>query len=106
MQVSREARPARMLGRERVALALLGIGTIAFLPGALNRFVFAKLVVLAVGVLLAASVPARGRLQRIAIAMLTVTGPVWWPDCSFARKQKRGPAAPWLLDRTTSGRNH
>lgn len=66
-------RPDRMLSRERTALALLAIGTAVFLPEALNRFVFPKLAVLAVGALLAASVPSRGRLPRASVAMLVVS---------------------------------
>lgn len=42
----------------------------AFLPEALNRFVFPKLAVAAAGVTLAATVPARGRLPRAAVALL------------------------------------
>ncbi|MGH2872826.1 MAG: hypothetical protein ACRDL5_10260, partial [Solirubrobacteraceae bacterium] len=59
-----------MLIRERWALALLAIGGAVFLPGALNRFVFPKLAVAAIGVALAATVPARGRLPRAAVAIL------------------------------------
>lgn len=55
---------------ERWALALLAVGTAAFLPFALNRFVFPKLAVVAAGVLLATLVPARGRLPRSAIWIL------------------------------------
>jgi O-antigen ligase len=66
------ARPARMTGAERWALALLAIGTAAFLPLALNRFVFPKLAVVAVGVLLASFVPSRGRLPRAAVAILSL----------------------------------
>ena len=65
-------RPGRMLVRERWALLLLAVGTAAFLPGALNRFVFPKLAVLALGISLALSVPARGRLPRAAVAILTL----------------------------------
>lgn len=59
-----------MTGCERWALALLAIGTAAFLPFALNRFVFPKLVVVGAGVLLASLVPARGRLPRPAIMIV------------------------------------
>jgi O-antigen ligase len=59
-----------MTGCERWALALLAIGTAAFLPLALNRFVFPKLVVVGAGVLLALLVPARGRLPRAAVVIV------------------------------------
>ncbi|MGH2842079.1 MAG: O-antigen ligase family protein [Solirubrobacteraceae bacterium] len=64
------ARPARMLVPERLALALLALSGAAFLPDALNRFVFPKLVLVAIAVTLAAIVPARGRLPRAAVAVL------------------------------------
>jgi O-antigen ligase len=64
--------PARMATRERWALALLATGTAVFLPLALNRFVFPKFAVVAAGVLLATTVPARGRLPRSAVAILSV----------------------------------
>jgi O-antigen ligase len=67
-----DARPDHMLMRERWALGLLAVGTAAFFPEALNRFVFPKLAVLAVGVSLAMTVPARGRLPRAATAILTL----------------------------------
>ncbi len=59
-----------MLSCERWALALLALGGVAILPEALNRFVFPKLAVTYAGVLLAAMVPARGRLPRSAVAIL------------------------------------
>ncbi len=59
-----------MCGRERWALALLATGTAAFLPLALNRFVFPKLAIVAAGVLMASLAPARGRLPRRAVAAL------------------------------------
>jgi O-antigen ligase len=62
--------PARLTAYERQALALLALAPAAFLPFALNRFVFPKLTVLAAGVLLASFVPARGRLPRSALALL------------------------------------
>jgi len=61
-----------MLVRERWALLLLAVGTAAFLPEALNRFVFPKLAVLALGVALAMTVPARGRLSRAATTILAL----------------------------------
>ncbi len=63
-------RPDRMLARERAALALLALSGAAFLPGALNRFVFPKLALVAAATALAATVPARGRLPRAAVALL------------------------------------
>jgi hypothetical protein len=71
-QAADAARPQRLLAAERWALALLALGGPAFLPGALNRFVFPKLVVVGVGVLLAATVPARGRLPGAAVALLAL----------------------------------
>lgn len=56
--------------RERAALALLAVGTVAFMPGALDRFVFLKVAVMAVGVALAFSVPARDRLSPRVVAIL------------------------------------
>jgi hypothetical protein len=61
-------------GRERAALAALGVGTAVFLPGALNRFVFPKLAVVLLGALLAYSCPARGRLPRVVIGLLGAAG--------------------------------
>ncbi len=69
-------RPDRPLDRERAALALLALSGAAFLPFALNRFVFPKLTATALGVLLAATVPARGRLPRTAVALLAAAGAV------------------------------
>ena len=65
-------RPERPLPRERWALALLAAGTAAILPLALNRFVFPKGAVIAAGVLLATTVPARGRLPQAAVAILSL----------------------------------
>lgn len=62
--------PRRVSGQERWALALIAIGTAAFLPLALNRFVFVKLALVAAGVLLTFASPARGRLPRPAVVML------------------------------------
>jgi O-antigen ligase len=53
--------------RERWALALLALGGCAFLPEALDRFVFPKLAVVTLGALLALSVRPRGRLPLAAI---------------------------------------
>lgn len=47
-----------------------------FLPLALNRFVFPKLTVACGGVLLALLVPARGRLSRLAVGLLSA-GALW-----------------------------
>lgn len=60
-----------MLTRERWALALLALSGAAILPEALNRFVFPKLAVVYLGVLLSASIAARGRLPRAAVALVT-----------------------------------
>jgi O-antigen ligase/polysaccharide polymerase Wzy-like membrane protein/tetratricopeptide repeat protein len=56
--------------RERAALALLAIGTVAFMPGALNRFVFLKVAVMAGGVALSFTVPARNRLSPRIVMIL------------------------------------
>jgi O-antigen ligase len=56
---------------ERWALALLALSGAVFLPSALNRFVFPKLTCVAVAVALAATVPARGRLPRAAVGILS-----------------------------------
>jgi len=65
-----------MYTRERWAIALLVLGSVAFLPEALNRFVFPKLAVLAAGALLALTVPERGRLPRLAVGLLAASGVV------------------------------
>lgn len=57
-------------GRARVALALCALAPAAFLPFALNRFVFAKVAVVAVAVALAATVAPRGRLPRPVVALV------------------------------------
>jgi O-antigen ligase len=59
---------------ERWALALFGIAGAVFLPEALNRFVFPKLVVVALALLLAMAAPARGRLPRAALVVLALAG--------------------------------
>ncbi len=59
-----------MRGRERWAILLLAVAGAAFLPGALDRFVFPKLALAAAGVMLAFSVPARGSLPRVAVWLL------------------------------------
>lgn len=61
--------PLPLRPRERWALALLAIGGCMFLPFALDRFVFPKLSVVTAGVLLASTVPARGKLSRAVIAI-------------------------------------
>lgn len=58
--------------RERVALALLAVGTVAFMPEALDRFVFIKVALMASGVALAFTVPPRGRLSPRVVAILCV----------------------------------
>lgn len=51
-------------------MALLLLGPIAIMPGALNRFVFIKVALVAAGAAVAAFGPARGRLpRRVAIAL-------------------------------------
>ena len=57
--------------RERAALALLAVGTVAFMPGALDRFVFVKVALVASGVALAYTAPARGRLSPRIVALLS-----------------------------------
>src|ERR1700677_2813895 len=56
--------------RERVALTFLAIGTVAFMPGALDRFVFVKVALVAAGVALAFTVPARGRFPSKLVLIL------------------------------------
>ena len=63
-----------MVPRERAALLLLVVSGACFLPGALDRFVFPKLAVAAVGVTLALTVSARGRLSREVLGMLALGG--------------------------------
>lgn len=50
--------------REQVAIALIMIAPAVIVPDALNRFVFGKLFVAALGAALACTVPARGRLSQ------------------------------------------
>jgi O-antigen ligase len=61
-----------LLRRERVALGVLALGTVAFMPGALNRFVFVKVALMAVGVALAFTVPRRGRLNPKIVVILSI----------------------------------
>ena len=68
------ASPRGMAPRERAALLLLVVSGACFLPGALDRFVFPKLAVAAIGVMLALTVPGRGRLPREVIGMLGLGG--------------------------------
>jgi O-antigen ligase len=63
-----------MLARERWAILLLSVAGAAFLPGALDRFVFPKLALAAAGAGLALSVPARGALPRGVSRLLLVAG--------------------------------
>ena len=63
-----------MLARERWAILLLALAGAAFLPGALDRFVFPKLALAAAGVLLAVSGPARGGLPRTIVGLLMLAG--------------------------------
>ncbi|MCU1481122.1 MAG: hypothetical protein JWQ19_1908 [Subtercola sp.] len=68
--------------RPRLAIAAIVVvvaATVVFLPAAMNRWVLPKDVVLAVGVVLAACVPAAGRLPRwllgvvgVAVVMLVI----------------------------------
>ena len=68
------ASPRGMVPRERAALLLLVVSGACFLPGALDRFVLPKLAVAAIGVVLALTVPGRGRLPREVIGMLGLAG--------------------------------
>jgi len=63
-----------LTNRERWALALLAVSGCVFLPFALDRFVFPKLAVLALGALLAMTAPARGRLPRAVVAVCCLGG--------------------------------
>ncbi len=69
-----DASPRGMVPRERASLLLLVVSGACFLPGALDRFVFPKLVVAAVGVMLALTLSARGRLPREVLGMLGLGG--------------------------------
>jgi hypothetical protein len=66
------ARVSKAGPTERWALALFALAGALFLPEALNRFVFPKLVVVAVALLLATAAPARGRLPRAAVVLLAL----------------------------------
>ena len=56
--------------RERAALAAFALVPVAFLPGALNRFVFPKAALAALACALAAWAPERGRLPRLVAALV------------------------------------
>jgi O-antigen ligase len=62
--------PPPLSWRERAAIAAFGLAPVAFLPGALNRFVFPKVALAALGCSLAAWPPRRGRLPRVVSALL------------------------------------
>ena len=72
----RSGGPPGMLTRERWAILLLAVAGAAFLPGALDRFVFPKLALASAGVVLAATVPARGRLPRAVRWLLLLAGAI------------------------------
>jgi O-antigen ligase len=55
---------------ERVALLLIGVAPAAFLPRALDRFVFPKLAAVAAAVAVAALCPRRGRLPRSVVGLV------------------------------------
>lgn len=59
-----------------MAIVLLVAGGAAFLPGALDRFVFPKLAVVAAGIAIASTVHPRGVLPRAALVMLAAAGVV------------------------------
>jgi O-antigen ligase len=63
-----------MFARERWAILLLALAGAAFLPGALDRFVFPKLALAAAGVALALTVPPRGAVPRAAGGLLALAG--------------------------------
>jgi O-antigen ligase len=60
---------------ERIALLLIGVAPAAFLPRALDRFVFPKLAAVATAAALAALCPRRGRLPR-SVVLLVAAGSV------------------------------
>lgn len=57
---------------ERIALLLVAVAPAAFLPRALDRFVFPKLAVVAAAAALATLCPRRGRLPRPIVALVGV----------------------------------
>jgi hypothetical protein len=71
------------------ALALICLAPVVIVPGGENRFVFGKVFLVAVGVALAASLPARGRLERPA-AIALVCGLAILVLAALAS------AAPWV----------
>ena len=75
------------------------IRTVAFMPGALNRFVFIKVAIVAVGVALAFTVPERGRLSTRRKLRFSQSGRSFfsWPPC--ASKTLRAPAFVGLAPR-------
>ncbi len=64
----------RLSARERWAILLLALAGAAFLPGALDRFVFPKLALAAAGVALALTAPAHGSLPRVTTWLLIAAG--------------------------------
>jgi hypothetical protein len=64
----------RLSWQERIALAALASAAAVIVPGGLNRFVFGKLALAAIGVLASIAVPARGRLGQLPIWLLTCAG--------------------------------
>lgn len=66
----------------RIAAALLVVGSVVVLPGALDRYVLAKPAVVAAGICCAfVAAPARGRLPR-AVVVTVVAGAGWLLACS------------------------
>jgi O-antigen ligase len=74
MSATIDRQRSRMVPCERWALTAFAVSGAVFLPEALNRFVFAKLALVALGVLLALASPCRGRLPAAARAMLAAGG--------------------------------
>jgi O-antigen ligase len=68
--MSRTKRCAGLSVSEAAALSLFALAPMAFVPGALNRFVFAKAAVAVLAATIALGAPAHGRLDRRAGAAL------------------------------------
>jgi hypothetical protein len=67
-------RPLRLAWQERIALAALASAAVVIVPGGLNRFVFGKLALAAIGVLASLAVQAHGRLGKLPVCLLTCAG--------------------------------
>lgn len=69
---SAAALPEALERRRLVALWLVPLASLAWVPGGFSRFVFAKLLVVAIACVVAATVPSSGRLPRPVLGLLVL----------------------------------